>query len=120
MVAGDAYRLRVTGRRTCQPRPGLVGRVEGQWSWWYWGGDDDRGDCLPVEQEAVEDVLELFDGGACTLTRKQSSPVMRWHSVTCGSVWASSAMVDSLPVAGRMRASAVTGSPSAAGSTLSS
>jgi hypothetical protein len=51
---------------------------------------------------------------AWTLTRKQSSPVMRWHSETSGISAASSAIRDSCPAAGRMRANAVTGSPRAA------
>ena len=54
---------------------------------------------------------------ACTLMRKQSSPVMRWHSLTCSSVAASSATFDSCWAAGRTRTNAITGSPRAAGST---
>ena len=35
--------------------------------------------------------------GACTRMRKQSSPVIRWHSETCGSAPASSATFESSP-----------------------
>ena len=54
---------------------------------------------------------------ACTLMRKQSSPVMRWHSVTWSSDSARAAILVSWRAAGRTRTNAATGSPTAAGST---
>lgn len=81
------------------------------------GGDDDGGDGLAVEQEAVEDVLELFDGGCVDLDEEA---VFAGDAVALADLGQGSGEFGELgqlsgggPDAG---AKAVTGSPRAAGS----
>jgi hypothetical protein len=55
-----------------------------------------------VGKEAVQDALELVHGRHLDLRRKQSSPVIRWHSVTCGVLEASPAIFSSWITARRL------------------
>jgi len=67
------------------------------------GGDDDGCGCLPVGEEAVQDRFQVVDRTGGILIRKQSSPLMRWHSVTSGVAAASPAILGSCPAVGPMR-----------------
>jgi hypothetical protein len=66
---------------------------------------------FPYKRNRSKTVSISSIDAAWSLTRKQSSPVIRWHSATVGSWSASSAMRRSCPTPGRILAYAEMGSP---------